>query len=289
MHTIKDKKLLMLKPSQIRIMPYSPRGDIYRTELKALADSIALNGVIEPIAVRKNRDGFYELIAGERRLRAAAMAGLRRVPCVLHNADTATCALYAVTENLQRSRLDFFDEAVALEGLIKKYGFTHTETALKLGITQAALMDKLQLLNLSPQIRKRITEASLTENYARALLLLPEYQRPEVLDSIIADNLTLKETDDLINNKLNPEIKPAVNIVPPVEETTPMENKPLRKYSIGDVRLFANSLQKLTDTLKSAGIKVSSRKLENDKYIEYKVRIKKDSAKSRDCQQLKIC
>ena len=98
MHTINERKLLMLKPNQIRIPPNRPRHNIDPQALKSLADSISLNGVINPISVQKNRDGFFELVSGERRLRAAAMVNLRRVPCVLHNTDVVTSDIYAITK-----------------------------------------------------------------------------------------------------------------------------------------------------------------------------------------------
>lgn len=283
MHTINERKLLMLKPNQIRIPQGRPRRNIDPQALKSLADSISLNGVIHPITIKRNRDGFFELISGERRLRAAAMANLRRIPCVLHNADSATCAIYSVTENLQREPLNYFDEAAALEKLIKYYGFSYTETALRLGITKVNLTDKLLLLKLSEDIRRRITSAGLGEQYARALLLLPEYQQPEILETVIAENLSIYEAEQLIEEKLHPEIKEA----PAVKKEEPI--KPIRKHSIGDVRLFGNSLSKLTDTLKGAGINVTSRKTENDKYIEYKIRIKKETAENGEFKQLKIC
>lgn len=284
MHTINERKLLMLKPNQIRIPSNRPRKNIDPLSLKKLADSISLNGVIQPITICKNRDGYFELISGERRLRAAAMANLRRIPCVLHSADTATCAIYNVTENLQREPLGFFEEAAALERLIKVHGLSYTETALRLGITKLTLTEKLMLLKLNEGIQRQIASAGLSEQHARALLLLPEYQQHEVLSTVIAENLNLYETEQLIEAKLHPQIKeepPVTQIEEPV--------KPIRKYSIGDVRFFANSLAKLTDTLKSAGVNVTSRKTENDKYIEYKIRIKKEPTQNGECRQLKIC
>lgn len=281
MHTISDKKLLMLRPEELRTAVNQPRKSFDEYELRLLADSIAVSGIIQPLAVRKNADGKYELIAGERRLRAAVMAGLRRVPCVLHKTDESTAALYSVVENLQRSNLTVFEEAMAIDRLITEYGMSQTEVAARLGFAQSTLSNKLRLLRLDEELRRRITHAGLTERHARALLRLPSHRRSEALDRIISEGMTLKQTEEFIS-QLNE----------PIEENPPdktEEEKPLRKSAIGDVRLFSNSLSKLVDTLQNAGISASARKYETDKYIEYKVRIKKEQPKSVTATQLKIC
>lgn len=276
MHNPFDKKLLMLKPQDIIISEEQPRKYFDEYELKQLADSIAANGIIQPLAVRKTQDGKFEIIAGERRFRAAKQIGLRRIPCVIHTANEQTAAILSLTENLQRSNLSVFEEAMALDRLINYYGISQTEAAIKLGMAQSTLSNKLRLLNLSKEIQQRITKARLTERHARALLRLPQNMRDEVLDYIIANGLTLSQSEEYIERILHP-------------ETKPQEQKPVRKQAIGDIRLFYNSLSKLVDTLQSAGIKAHTRKTENNKYIEYKVRIKKDTEECNNCKQLKIC
>ena len=278
MHTISDKKLLMLKPEEIKTTANQPRKSFDEYELKLLADSIAASGIIQPLSVRKTQDGSYELIAGERRLRAAVMAGLRRLPCVLHKTDDTTAALYAVIENLQRSNLSFFEESQALDRLITCYGMSQAELAARLGIAQSTLSNKLRILRLDSEIRQRITHSELTERHARALLKLPAEKRNAALDRIIAESMTLKETESLIQSILDEPPK-----TEPAEEEQP---KPVRRTSIGDMRLFSNSLSKLVDTLQNAGINAYSKKYETDKYVEYKVRIKKEPPKTAD--QLKI-
>lgn len=278
MHTITDKKLLMLKPGEIVPSNYQSRKNFDEYELKLLADSISASGIIQPISVRKREDGRYELIAGERRLKAAVIAGLRRVPCVVHKTDNITAALYSITENLQRSNLTFFEEAQGIETLINSNGISQAEAAVRLGIAQSTLSNKLRLLKLDENLRQRIVASSLTERHARALLRLPYYTREEALDFIIAQGLTLKQTEDYIAEKLKPQVS---------EEKK--NEKPVRKAAIGDVRLFSNSLTKLVDTLQSAGISAHTRKYETEKYIEYKVRIKKELPQSFSATQLKIC
>jgi len=273
MHTTTEKKLLMIKTENIKPSRNQPRKSFDEYDLKTLADSIRTNGIIQPLAVRRLYDGFYELIAGERRLKAAKMAGLKKVPCVLHKTDESTAAVYSIIENLQRKNLSPFEEAEGLQSLIEKFELSQNELAEKLGMAQSTLCNKLRILRLDESVRRRIIAASLTERHARALLSLPKEKRHEALDRIIAEFMTLKQTENLICQMLeedNPE--PA--------EKEEIEEKPFRKYSIGDMRLFTNSLSKLIDTLQNAGINAHSRKYETDKYIEYKVRITKEPA---DC------
>ena len=276
---IADKKLIMLKPSDIKMSPNQPRKSFDEYELKLLADSIQANGIIQPLAVRKLPDGRFELIAGERRLRAAVMAGLRRVPCVIHKTDDETSALYSVIENLQRSNLTVFEESEGINRLITEYGMSQAEAAARLGIAQSTLSNKLRLLKLDSEIQARIVSARLTERHARALLRLPERLRGEALDRIIAEGLTLAQTEEYITSLLNP----------PEEQPQTEPEEPVRKVVIGDLRLFSNSLSKLLTTLQNAAIKASSRKYETEKYIEYKVRIPKKDSEPDRCTQLKIC
>ena len=278
MYTFSDKKLVMLKPSEIKASPNQPRKSFDEYELKALSDSIQASGIIQPLIIRKTLDGGYQLIAGERRLKAAMMAGLRRVPCVIHKTDDETAALYSILENLQRSNLTVFEEAEGINRLISEYGISQSEAAARLGISQSGLSNKLRLLNLSNNIKERIGSARLTERHARALLKLPEEKREEALDRIIAEGLTVSQTEQYILSIINPKEKPQVT----------EQDEPVRKSAIGDVRLFSNSLSKLLSTLQNSGIDAKSRKYETEKYIEFKVRIRKGSDSDR-FKQLKIC
>lgn len=278
MHTFADKKLLMLKPDDIIPCDNQPRKHFDTYELQSLADSISANGIIQPLTVRKGDNGKYMLIAGERRLRAAKMAGLRRVPCVLHRTSDLVASLYAITENMQRSDLNCFEEALAIQTLINDFRLTQAEVAVQLGMANSTVSNKLRLLKLSHEIQDRILSSNLTERHARALLRLSSEQRDGALDKIIADGLNLSQTEELIENILNPaEPEPKVSDEP---------IKPVRKAAIGDIKLFSNSLSKLLCTMQNAGITANSRKHETEKYIEYKVRIFKNQAQY---DQLKIC
>lgn len=284
MHTIAEKKLLMLKPDDIIPNANQPRKFFDEYELQTLADSISVSGIIQPLTVRKGESGKYILISGERRLRAAKIAGLRRVPCVLHRTDETTAALYSLVENMQRSDLNYFEEAEAIQRLITDFALTQSEVSARLGMANSTVSNKLRLLKLSPEIKNRLTASNLTERHARALLRLPAEQRDGVLDKIIAEGLGLYQAEELINNILNPEPCECENDA--CDEHEDKLIKPIRKSSIGDIKLFSNSLSKLLVTMQNAGISANSKKHETDKYIEYKVRIFKNAPQY---DQLKIC
>ncbi len=278
MHTFADKKLLMLKPDDIIPCANQPRKNFDTYELQSLADSITANGIIQPLTVRKGENGKYLLIAGERRLRAAKMAGLRRIPCVLHRTGDLVASLYAITENMQRCDLNFFEEALAIQTLINDFRLTQAEVAVQLGMANSTVSNKLRLLKLSPETQARILSANLTERHARALLRLSADKREDALQKIIANGLNLAQTEALIDSILNPielEVEPESKIQAPV-----------RKAAIGDIKLFSNSLSKLICTMQNAGITANSRKKETENYVEYKVRIFKNSTQA---TQLKIC
>ncbi len=276
MHSILDKKFLMLKPEDIKMCENS-NTESFEEDIKTLADSIATNGIIEPLAVRKSYDGRYEIIAGNRRFRAAQMVGLRRIPCVIHIADEKNAAVLSAVENLQRRDLNIFEQACVIDKLMKHYGLTQMEVSLRLGMSYSQIRNKLRLLRLEKDLWGRIVESELSETHARILLQLPESKRHEALEFICENQLNVLKTQEYIDGILNPETK---------IEQGPAQTK---KYAIGDVRMFYNSLSKLVDVLQSAGVKAATRKVENQKYIEYKVRIDKEQPKSNKCKQLEIC
>ncbi len=277
MHTIGEKRIRMLNPRDIKRPDYDIRTESGEEELSLLRDSIAAGGVLQPLLVKRLKKGKYQLIAGTRRLNAAIMANLRRVPCVVHNVSDTTALLYSITENIQNSNLSVFDEARAINKLIREKGITVGEMALKLGVSQSELYSKLQVLRLDERLIKRFSAAGLTVAHAKALLRLPKEGRAQALDTIIEKRFSAVQTEEYIFSILNP---------PLVSEEKPAE-PPKRKTAIGDKRLFSNSLLKLIDTLRESGIKVSYKKTENEKHIEYKIKIKKENTE--EFLQMKIC
>ncbi len=280
MHTIADKKILMLKPCEIKITQSfrSDKSDTY--SLYSLAQSIKSIGIITPLNVAKSDDGSFILISGERRLLAAKAVGLRRVPCILHKAKSELLALFTLCENLQRENLDFFKEAEYIKQIITKYNLSQEEVALTLGTDKNTLLEKLRLLRLEENLRLVIKECDLTEAHSRSLLRLPPDKRDNALETIIKNNLDPFKTDEYITSLLSEkQIKPTIQA----------EKPPVRKSAIGDIRLFGNSLNKLTKTLNDGGIDAYIKRIENERFIEYKVRIIKEEMPKISAEQLKIC
>lgn len=280
MNILTDYNLIMLRPDEIYISINSPRKNFERQGLEILAKSISENGMLEPLPVIKNSDGNYELIAGHRRLRAAIMIGMRKVPCVLRKTDDISLSFMSVVENLQRKDLDIFEEAAAIERLMLGFGLSQFETAQRLGISQGLLIQKLSLLKIPAELRKIIKTLQLNESQATLLFNMNIDKRDKILDELLSEYYT--------NNCHTEDKKDSKHIMFELETT----DKPLRKTAIGDIRLFSNSLLKLVDTLKNSGVNTQYRKNENDKYVEYKIRIKKDIKEERaqiEATQLKIC
>ncbi len=278
MHTIGEKRIRMLNPRNIKKQQFAVRTDFDLTELNLLRDSIAASGVLQPILVRKEKKGTYQLISGSRRLKAALMAGMRRVPCVVHNVNDDMALIYSIAENLQSQSPSFFDEARAINHLITKRGISPSQMSANLGISQSTLFSKLQVLRFDDRMIKRITDAKLSEGHALALLRLPKEGQGQALQKIIDEDLSVKDTEKYIFSVLNP----------PIIKEEKQPERPVRKSAIGDPRLFSNSLSKLVDTLRESGIKVNFRKSETDTHTEYKIRIKKETAEISEPLQLKI-
>ena len=258
-----DRKLISLAPDRITPSPFQPRREFDYYELLELSTSIIANGLIQPLTVRKVGDR-YELISGERRLKASVLAGLKTVPCILVNAGDRECSLMCLIENIQRTDLNFFEEADGIRRLMVDFSLSQQEVADKLGMAQSTLSNKLRLLKLSDEQRKSIISAGLTERHARALIRLPSDKRDDCLTRVIAQQLSVSDTEKLVDEWLTENIKP---------------KKVIRVGSIGDIRLFSNSLNKILETMRRSGVDAKSRKEETESYIEYTVTIPKNETK----------
>lgn len=252
-----DGKLTYLKTEDIITDKAQPRKSFDCYELSMLAESIRKNGIIHPLIVREKDDGGYKLISGERRLRAAGLIGLKRVPCIVRRVDEITAACLTLIENVNRCELTVFEEAEGINRLIDDYGVSLLEVAERLGTTRSALEGKLSLLELDDELRCSLTAARLSYKHARALLKICREDRKEALEYIIANQLTVSETEKYITDRLNP------------------KKEPIRKCAIGDVRLFSNSLRKMVDTMRQGGISAEAKQNETETHIEYTVMIKK--------------
>lgn len=255
-----ENKILSIPQGDILPNPNQPRRRFDYDELEGLAQSIRANGILQPLLVRNLENGKYELIAGERRLRAARLVGLTKVPCIINDISESESAVFAVIENLQRQNLDYFEEAEALALLISDYRMSQEELCKKLGKAQSTLSNKLRLLKLNEEMRYRISRAGLTERHARALLsLTDEVQRARALSIIIDRHLTVSESESLIEQMLRKNETPKRQIL----------------KGFKDIRIFINTLNNAVDAIRKAGIDADSVKTETDEYVEYIVRIPK--------------
>ncbi|MEE0914290.1 MAG: ParB/RepB/Spo0J family partition protein [Ruminococcus sp.] len=255
---ISDIPIIKIRPNKAQ-----PRKTFNEEELKTLSQSIEENGILQPLTVRKVTATEYELIAGERRLRASVMAGLRKVPCVVIKCSDKESAIFALLENLQRCDLTMFEEARGISRLIRRYGLTQEEAAVKLGKTQSTIANKLRLLKLTYEEQEWILNAGLSERHARTLLrLTDEGARREALSKIISENLNVSQSETLVSTIISTNPKSA-------------KKQGISKAVIKDVRIFVNTINKAIDTMRLAGIDAQSDKTDTDNFIEYTIRIPK--------------
>jgi ParB family chromosome partitioning protein len=253
-------KILELPIDDILPNPNQPRTDFDENDISKLAESIMQNGILQPLTVRKNDSGMYELIAGERRLRAAKMCGLKTVPCILKSISSRNSAILALVENIQREDLSFFDEAIAIRQLIDFYGMTQEDAALKLGRAQSTIANKLRLLKLTDEERNIIVKFNLTERHARALLKLSApSDRISILEKVVKQNMNVETTEKFINKFLGRENK--------------VKSYKKRRKVFQNVRIFINTINKAIETMQATGIGAISEKIEDEEFIEYRVRI----------------
>ena len=254
------RQVLELPTSNIRPNPNQPRQEFGPEELEELAQSIAQVGVLQPLSVRRTRQG-WELIAGERRLRAAQLAGLTTVPCLPVEADGETSALLALIENLQRKDLDVWEEAAALRRLMERGGMTQEEAARRVGKSQSAVANKLRLLKLPEDVIDTLRANRLTERHARALLRLetPDRQRL-ALEYILKHKLNVAKTEEYIDRLC---------------DTRKLPKKATPVYKIRDVRLFLNTVNRGLAVMQSAGVNAHCGREETENEITLTIHIPK--------------
>ena len=255
---LESGRVQFVRIERIRPNPSQPRRVFDPAGLQELAASIRQYGVLQPLTVRKLPDGL-ELVAGERRLRAARLAGLREVPCIFVSVDEVQSGMLALVENLQRRDLDYIEEAEGLARLMRLYGLSQEQAAAQVGKSQSAVANKLRLLKHPPQVLDALREHHLSERHARALLRLPVERRLEAVSVIVARNMTVAQTEQYIDSLL------AVK-EPPVKQP---------KFVFRDVRVFLNSLNRNLELIRSAGIDCDYGREENDKEIVLTIRLPK--------------
>lgn len=269
----KEKAVYLLPIAKIRSNPYQPRKYFNRNALEELAASIAAYGVLQPIAVRKMSGGYYELVAGERRLRAAEMAGFAVIPAMILQVSDIDSAILAFIENIQRQNLSFLEEAEGYRNMMEDYGLTQAELAQKLSKSQSGIANKLRILKLEDSVKKILIEQHFTERHARALLKLPdEESRLLILEQMIQEELSVKKTEELIAATLDFMCRR-----PASEKSEQREKRCVRTT---DFRLFTNTIKQSVEIIRSAGMDVEYEDRQAQDTCEIVIRIRKNGAES---------
>lgn len=239
--------------------PSQPRVIFDDYELSQLAVSIQQNGMLQPITVRRLDEFGYEIVSGERRLRAAKLINFEHVPCIIINANNENSAVLAILENIQRSDLNYIEEALAIKGLIDHFGITQEDCAAKLGIAQSTVANKLRLLRLTDEEKGMVLRYRLNERQARALLKLPPEKRKLAIEKINAGLMNTAQSDKLIEEMLN--------------EKNEVTAKPKKTWIFKQVGLYVNTLNQTIESMKKAGINCVAEQNKTEDFIEYRVKI----------------
>lgn len=251
-------RILFLPLDAITPNPDQPRRVFDQPALEELASSIRELGVLQPLTVRR-REGRWELVAGERRLRAARLAGLTEVPCLSIQTDSQSSSLLALVENLQRKDLDFWEEALSLRRLIDTYHISQEEAARRIGKSQSAVANKLRLLKLDSEALTVLRDGGATERHARAMLRLElPAQQLEAARQVVAQKLTVSQTEALVEAILE-------------EQPHPARKKPT--FIVKDVRLFLNTITRSLDLMRSAGVDAQCNRQDSEEEITLTIHI----------------
>lgn len=245
--------------------PFQPRKTFNDESLQELAASVREHGIIQPLLVRRTAAG-YEIIAGERRLRAAKLAGMATVPAIVRELADREMAELAMIENLQREDLHYLEEAEGFVQLLTNFGLTQEDLARRVGKNQSTIANKLRLLRLAPEVRQALVEDNLTERHARALLKLEDPDRQQAVLATIRENgLNVRETEDLIEGILD-DISREKAKKPPKQNVVKI---------IRDVRIFLNTINTVVNEMKKAGLKVKVTQNQDDEFILINLKIPK--------------
>lgn len=255
---LESGRVKFVRLEKLRPNPSQPRRVFDPDGLQELAASIKTYGILQPLTVRRTASGL-ELIAGERRLRAAKLAGLKEVPCIFVTADEIESGMLALVENLQRRDLDYIEEAEGLARLMRLYGLSQEQAAQKVGKSQSAVANKLRLLKHPPQVLEALRKGGFSERHARALLRLPVELRLDALAVMSARTMTVAQAEQYIESLLKPQ---------PVQTKQP-------KFLFRDVRVFLNSLDRDVALIRSAGIPCDLGRQETEQEIVLTIRLPK--------------
>ncbi len=238
-----------------------PRMEFDSAELESLSDSIRQHGIIQPICVRQT-GAFYEIISGERRLRAAKLCGMNEVPCIIMKADDEQSAVLALIENIQRRDLNYFEEAQAIEQLISVYGLTQENAASKLGKAQSTVANKLRLLRYTEEERAVLVSANISERQARSVIRVSDPKlRIKILEQVVTNNLNIEQTEVLVEKYISGNVG---------DENKKKETKSIFNFPVP--RLYINSINKIVKRMKEAHIDCQTITNKSENYFEYTIK-----------------
>ncbi len=259
------KQLVEIPVASIRPNPYQPRTTFDEESIAELAQSIKQVGLLQPLLVRKSQNG-YELVAGERRLRAVTSLGMEKVSCIVQQEIVdETSAVMALIENLQREDLHYLEEAQCYASLLSTYNLTQEQLAERLGKSQSSIANKLRLLRLSDEVKTAMIDASLTERHARALLKLADDEaRLEAVRKIRDKNLSVKETEQYVEKTLNRLYD---------EKADGAKPRPMITRVVRDYRIFMNTINNAVNLLRESGMKVEVEQTDRDDGVDISIKV----------------
>ena len=264
-----DRKISEIPIVQIRPCKTQARKNFDCEKLQELAESIKRNGILQPVTVRKINSSEYELISGERRLRAAAMCGKKYIPCLVLRCSESQALLYSLIENSEKSDLNFFEEAEGIYRLINMYGLSYREAAERLGKRPSAVENKLRLLHICKDDRDIIIKYHLSEYHARALLKVEDKtERRMILSEIIQKNMNPAQSEKYIDNLIN-------------SKNLPKQKTQKNKYVIKNIKIFENTIEKAIECMLDSGIAAECNFSDSKEYIEYTIKIPKQQIVSK--------
>jgi ParB family chromosome partitioning protein len=260
-----EKRLEEIDVTKILRNPNQPRATFAEESIQELADSIAQVGLIQPLVVRPVQSGF-ELVAGERRLRAVKSLGMKTVMCIVQNdVVDETSAMMALIENLQREELNYLEEAVCYSQLLTNFHLTQEELAKKLGKSQSSIANKLRILKLPPAVKDAMSEAGLSERHARALLSLREEKHQlDAVKKITDKGLSVKETEAYVEKTLNRLYD---------EKRDGAKPRPIMIRLVKDYRLFMNTVNAAVNQLREAGMAVEVEQNDRPDGVDIEIKV----------------
>ena len=258
-----QREIMYIPIQSIRPNPYQPRRSFNQLALEELSQSIKIFGVIQPISVRKLNRDTYELIAGERRLRASELAKLIDIPAIIVEYKDRESAMVALIENLQREDLNFIEEAEGYNNLINDHKFTQKELAVKIGKSQSTIANKLRLLKLPTEIKRALVTEGLTERHGRAILKLPDDSlKTMVLEKSIKNNLNVNSTEMLVED-----------ILKKMRNSEEVPNQSVK--SLINIRIYLNTIKKAYKAIVDYGINAQYKEEDKGEFVEVTIKIPK--------------